>query len=373
MSLEPLFQISAPNGAYGVYFDSAENRLDTVTQSAKCVAIVDHNVLRLHSHRLHSALARIPTLSFEASEENKSWDGLQKIIRFFLDSGCTRDTKALVIGGGIVQDVSAFACHTFFRGIEWELFPTTVLSMSDSCIGGKCGINLDQAKNLMGAFEYPKRVTIDTQFAATLSETDLLSGLGESLKAALLSGEEAFKTFCECWKASTSTSTSALNPDLEVLVRQSLAIKKRFVEEDPLDHGKRRLLNYGHTFGHALESVTDYAVPHGIAVVVGIDLINFLSVEYGFMTNETFSHLHESISQRFKMRIPLSPQQNANLVSLVLRDKKRSNLGVNFAIVKTPGNTLIHEIIIDQKFRDTVQKYCHWNNSLIRIQEPSKN
>jgi 3-dehydroquinate synthase len=364
---EPFFQVSTPHDVYDVRFGSAENRLNALIQSSKCVAIVDHNVLRLHSQRLHATLSRIPTLSFEATEGNKSWDGLQKIIRFFLDTGCTRDTKALVIGGGIVQDVSAFACHTFFRGIEWELFPTTLLSMSDSCIGGKCGINFDRAKNLVGAFESPKHVTIDTHFASTLSETDLLSGLGETLKAALLSGEEALQTFCESWAG------APLDANLEVLVRQSLTIKKRFVEEDPLDHGTRRLLNYGHTFGHALESVTNYGVPHGIAVVVGMDLINFLSVEYGLMSPETFYRLHESIAQRFKTQITLSPHQTTDLVNLVLRDKKRSNLGVNFAILKTPGNALIHEIIIDQKFRDTVQKYVQWNKSLIHSEESSKN
>jgi 3-dehydroquinate synthase len=272
---------------------------------------------------------------------------------------CTRHTKALVIGGGIVQDVSAFACHTFFRGIEWELFPTTVLSMADSCIGGKCGINFESNKNLIGAFEYPSRVTIDTQFASTLSNKDLFSGLAETLKSAIISGEQALNEFCNCWNGPPQRAK------LEPLIRQSLAIKKNFVEEDPSDYGNRRMLNYGHTFGHAIESVTNYTVPHGIAVAVGIDMINFVAQRFGLMQNNTFVRLHTIIKERFGSQISLSTNQCERLIEKISEDKKRAESGINLAIVRSPGNWTIQLTQVDADLIAAVETYCTWDDALI--------
>lgn len=356
----PFLQLRSPHGIYDVVFGPIEARLNFLRLSrSHCVVIIDKNVANLHKERLSQFVSQMPCFVFSATEENKSLDELQNIFHFLQANQCTRYTKVLVIGGGIVQDVSAFACHTFFRGIEWELFPTTVLSMADSCVGGKCGVNFDKTKNLIGAFEYPRRVTIDTQFATSLSPQDVLSGLAETLKSAIISGESALEELCKNW-ASTPEQAK-----LEPLIRQSLLVKKDFVEEDPLDHGKRRMLNYGHTFGHALESATNYAVPHGIAVACGIDLVNYLAVRLGVMQNSTFLRLHSIIKQRFGTKVSISATERQQLIDKVCEDKKRLSNGVYLALVKSPGDWTIKLTPIDSNLIDAVMSYSEWDDALV--------
>ncbi len=346
---------------------TASNNITTagnnITTAGNTVVLIDENVSRLHSKRLEPALKFLPVLALTATEENKSWSGVGKIVRFFMSNGCNRSTKAIVIGGGIVQDLSAFACHTFFRGIQWEFFPTTLLAMADSCIGAKSALNFEGTKNLVGVFENPRKVIIDTQFASTLSDRDLCSGFGEILKSALITGENSLTNLSHHWQLPPQKA------NLEPLIRDALTTKKRFVEEDEFDFGNRRMLNYGHTLGHALESVTNYAIPHGIAVVLGMDIENFVAMKLGLMKPESFLSIHEMIKKYFPIANELTKLTNVQIDAIlpyIMKDKKRTANGVHFAIVTKPGEWDIPLIPLDDRTKNAVTLYFTSEYSIIK-------
>lgn len=343
--------IASAHGSYNVIIDQSETYILDASQAGNAVIIIDENVARLHKERLSLPFLKIPILVLPANETNKSWSGVQTVLRFLISNNANRLTKAMVIGGGIIQDISAFACHSFFRGIEWNFYPTTILAMADSCIGSKSGLNFDNTKNLVGVFENPHTVVIDTQFAESLLPVDLISGLGEILKLALISGEESVK----CFVTNCPSNLSIIN--FEQLIRDALRTKKYFIEEDEFDYGVRRILNYGHTFGHALESVTNYAIPHGQAVVVGMDLVNFLAVKYQLMPKDVFNRIHQLITDRFIIKHFLHPDQVAAIIKAAAKDKKRTAHGLNLAILHDPGNWSIEPFSLDEYFIDTVKSY----------------
>lgn len=201
----------------------------------------------------------------EAVETNKSLDASPALIEQMRYSGANRQTQMVAVGGGIIQDLSAFIASVYMRGLKWTYMPTTVLAMVDSCIGGKSSINVGPYKNLVGTFHPPEVVLVDPEVIATLPEDQRASGLIEAAKICFCKGEESFRTHMAC-KPSTTMPVEAL----ERLIVNSLKSKKWFIEIDEFDKKERLLLNFGHTFGHAMEGATHFAIPHGIAVGLGI-------------------------------------------------------------------------------------------------------
>lgn len=350
---KPFLTINSARGTYDIFMGDSVSYINFVASSGNVVLLIDENVARLHNYRLKEVFNRIPVLVISACENNKSWVGVEQVVQFFLFHGCNRSTKVVVIGGGIIQDISAFACHIFFRGIKWEFFPTTVLAMADSCIGAKSGLNFENTKNLVGVFESPQKVIIDILFTDTLKKDDLCSGLGEIFKLALIAGGKSFQLFYEGWH-----KEQLQGDDLEVLVTEALKIKKIFIEQDEFDYGVRRILNYGHTFGHALESVTQYAIPHGIAVVIGMDLVNFIAVQYGLMSSRIFDQLHKIMVDRFLFPDYITNNQIDELILAASKDKKRTiNDGLNLVVLSKPGEWDMKQFVLDEKLKNTVKSY----------------
>ncbi|MBS1815611.1 MAG: 3-dehydroquinate synthase [Acidobacteria bacterium] len=201
----------------------------------------------------------------EAVETNKSLEASPGLIEQMRRSGANRQTRMVAVGGGIIQDLSAFIASVYMRGLRWTYMPTTVLAMVDSCIGGKSSINVGPYKNLVGTFHPPEVILIDPEVIATLPEDQRASGLIEAAKICFCRGEEAFARHVAC-KPSTQMSAESLEP----LIINSLQSKKWFIEIDEFDKNERLLLNFGHTFGHAIEGATHFAIGHGIAVGLGI-------------------------------------------------------------------------------------------------------
>jgi 3-dehydroquinate synthase len=175
----------------------------------------------------------------------------------------TRDDSLVAVGGGIIQDIATLAASLYMRGVAWSYFPTTLLGMTDSCIGGKSSINAGVVKNLVGNIYPPDEILIDVDFLETLNQIDIHAGLAEAAKISFCSGPEAFRTYLEL------VGDNSDNEYVEMLYFV-LSQKKWFIEIDEFDRAERKLLNFGHTFGHALESATNHEIPHGIAVAMGI-------------------------------------------------------------------------------------------------------
>jgi len=201
--------------------------------------------------------------SVDAVETNKNLSTVESIILDLQKFGVRADSTVLALGGGIIQDLMTMAASIYMRGIKWVFFPTTLLGMVDSCIGGKSSINTRSVKNLIGNIYPPTKVIIDTEFVKTLGEDDVLCGLAEAAKICFCRGEPEFRRFLELCDGKSSQ-------EIAVMVAHVLSAKQWFIELDEFDQSERKQLNFGHTFGHALEVGSGHRIPHGLAVATGM-------------------------------------------------------------------------------------------------------
>lgn len=252
------FEIAASTGSYHV--NIAPGLMDDVlAQRGEAIFVVD---AFLHE-RL--ATAGIDPVVISADEKAKSLDQMSDLILAMRDRGATRATKLVAIGGGVVQDAASFAASVYMRGIEWVYLPSTLLSMADSCIGGKSSINVGGYKNIVGTIHPPSEVIIDPRLTLTLSTEQVAAGLCEAAKIALCHGPETLDRYFALAPSKQSDPAT-----LTAVIALSLQAKKWFIEIDEFDRGERLLLNFGHTFGHALESASEFRISHGIAVGMGM-------------------------------------------------------------------------------------------------------
>jgi 3-dehydroquinate synthase len=217
------------------------------------VLVIDKMVYSLYENRYKDTQN---VFFIEAREEIKNMITVLELVDYLMELGFTKKNTLHVVGGGITQDIASMCAAIFKRGIEWVFTPTTLLSMCDSCIGSKMGVNHNNSKNQLGTFYPPKRVVINVSFLRSLSKRDIYSGIGEILKLYALDNVP--------W----------VIDDFEEALKKCLSIKKKIVEEDELEKTIRPCLNYGHTFGHVFETMSDFKIPHGVAVLIGMYVID---------------------------------------------------------------------------------------------------
>lgn len=265
---------------YEVHFTEGAEFLRGFDRFPQRCLVVDENVWRIYGESLLRDIAPAEdVIMLPISEERKNLESVRFLYDRLTGRAAKRNMTLISIGGGITQDVTGFAASTLYRGINWVFVPTTLLAQADSCIGSKTSLNYEGFKNLIGTFYPPSEVYIHTGFLATQADADFFSGLGEVVKLHLLGGAGRAREVAELLPAITRREGGALLAG----VRNSLEIKQSFIAEDEFDTGRRNLLNYGHCFGHALESVSDFAVPHGQAVVAGMLLANLVARERGLL------------------------------------------------------------------------------------------
>lgn len=251
------FEIHSSIKSYGVKI--ASGLMEEITG-----ALGDATVLcdRFFSGRFPG---RQGVIDVEATEEAKSLDRMSEVIVRMREAGVTRQSRLVAVGGGVIQDVATFCSSIYMRGIAWQYAPTTLLGMVDSCIGGKSAINVGPYKNIVGNYYPPNQILIDPGLVATLGIEQRVAGLCEAAKICFARGAETFAEYL------------ALNPepdmsenDLARLIELSLRTKQWFIEVDEFDRKERLLLNFGHTYGHAIEGATHFGISHGVAVGIGI-------------------------------------------------------------------------------------------------------
>jgi 3-dehydroquinate synthase len=257
----------------------------------------------------------------------------------------------IAIGGGIVQDIAAFSASILYRGVEWIFVPTTLLAQADSCIGSKTSINLGDKKNLIGNFYPPAQILIDTTFLETLFVDDIKSGIGEILHFYYYADTPLIgELMAEYDRLLVERSR------LRRYIRESLQIKKVVAENDEFDRGERNKFNYGHTFGHALESASHYAIRHGLAVTVGMDLANYLSLRLGRMTLDCFNELHAVLRRNF----PDTNLRDLDLndyVRALSKDKKNLGSDVVCILASGPGHLEKVRLRLDKDLRQIIESY----------------
>jgi len=255
----------------------------------------------------------------EATETNKSLDKFTDYVEHLVSNHIRRGDTLIAIGGGIVQDITSILGATVHRGVNWQFYPTTLLAQADSCIGSKSSINVGNVKNVLGTFTPPERIVISGRVLETLDERDLRSGIGEMLKVHAIEGPESFDRIAADYKKILTDRTTMVH-----YIRRSLEIKKAIVEQDEFDRGLRNIMNYGHSFGHAIESATGFAVPHGIAVTIGMDMANYTAVRLGLVNRRHYDRMHPTLAMNFagfeRLEIPLEP-----FFAALAKDKKNTD------------------------------------------------
>ena len=252
------FEITSASGSYPVTI--RRGALDAIIERGGDIVVLCDEYF---TDYLKSAGVR--TVNLPALESTKSLDQMPALITALRKSGVSRSTTIVAAGGGIVQDVACFVASVYMRGVKWDYVPTTLLAMVDSCIGGKSSINVDTYKNIVGTIHPPRAIEIDPTLCATLAPDQMVAGLAEAAKICFARSNETF----EAYMALKPTIDSG--PDvLTQVISLSLSAKKWFVEIDEFDSNERLLLNYGHTFGHAVESASKFRISHGVAVGLGI-------------------------------------------------------------------------------------------------------
>jgi len=317
---------------YTVAFDDA-NALSTLLTDRKGVFIIDSRVHSLYRTTLLSGLPEEKVLAIEAREQSKSWDAVGDIFKKILALNIRKDSKIVAVGGGIIQDISGFVASTLFRGIQWHLVPTTLLSQADSCIGSKTSINLASAKNIIGTFYPPLSVVLQTAFLETLTYPDYLSGLGEIFKLAIIDGTEGYAHF----ESVLERLLARDNSETREVISWTLGIKKRYIEVDEFDHGIRNYLNFGHCFGHAVEIATAFEVPHGQAVTLGIVLADIVATKRGLLDNATADKHIRDAKQLLSFDIAKLRLNPVQMIDAMGKDKKRTGSGLALIISTTAG------------------------------------
>lgn len=250
------FQISSSLGSYSV---------SSLNETMKTLSSSDFVVTDIRFEPQVSTMTQ-NFFSIEAIEANKTLATVENICAAIARSSAGNAPQIIAIGGGVIQDLTTLVASIYKRGIDWVYLPTTLAGMLDSCVGGKSSINVNGVKNLVGNIYPPRRVLIDTNYVSTLGKERIIDGLSEGVKIAFARGDETFLEFL----ANPSSSEPRPGEKLQALVQTTLLAKKWFVEIDEMDKKERRLLNFGHTFGHAVESASEFSISHGIAVSLGM-------------------------------------------------------------------------------------------------------
>tara|TARA_R110000868_G_scaffold8986_1_gene45514 strand:- start:4034 stop:5056 length:1023 start_codon:yes stop_codon:yes gene_type:complete len=287
------------------------------------VLIVDKNVHKLYNIN-HSKMIVI-----DAIEQNKSIETVLDICEKLLEYNFNKAQTLIVIGGGIIQDLGAYTAKTYKRGVNWIYYPTTLLSQCDSCIGGKTALNFKNYKNQLALFSAPQKVIIDIDFLKTLKPEDITSGYGEIVKLFLIGGSYYINNINEF--------------DYKTSIYHSLLIKKAVIEHDEFELMERKSLNYGHSFGHVIEPLFNYEIPHGEAVMLGIEIINRLFTKDKSITN---------IISKYTNLEKIKHIDIERLINGLKTDKKVKNNIISLVVLMNPGNT----IFVEQEINDELKK-----------------
>ena len=322
---------------YCVYFEENTDFLDNLSSKENTIFVIDSNVWEAHKETTLSKIPQEKLILLPISEDLKNINTVCELYEKIMAFAPRKNLTLVSIGGGITQDLTGFAASSLYRGINWIFIPTTLLAQVDSCIGAKTSLNFKHYKNLVGTFYPPSEIYIYPEFLKTLTREDFYSGVGEMAKLHLMSGEDNTKIFIE-------SLDKIDKQDQETLLARTqncLKIKKSYIEDDEFDTGKRNMLNYGHCFGHAIESATDFRISHGQAVVLGMILANKEAVRLGLLSQT----MEEFICQNVLKPILVVDIPEINIektIDAMRQDKK--NLGKGLALVMLTDSYQIQKI-----------------------------
>jgi len=323
--------------------------------AARMIIITDTHIDALHGERVEAALKkadlRVDRITVPSGEAVKEMGTVLSIVEKLIALGADRSTALIALGGGVIGDLTGFTASIFMRGIPVIQIPTTLLAQVDSGIGGKTGVDTDAGKNIVGTFHQPKGVFIDLSFLETLPEAQFRSGLAEVIKYGAIETPELLDTI-EAAAAAGGLRESAF---LEPMITTACRIKKGLVELDEWDRGLRRILNFGHTVGHAVEAASAYSLSHGEAVAIGMAAAAIFSEGLHYLPADDRRRIVSVIrAVGLPDRIPAHLDLE-EIAERITRDKKKKGEIVHFVLLKKLGVPIVNGGIPEMMLKKTLE------------------
>lgn len=338
---------------YNIMIESSFQNLglcinDFDLQERRICIVTDSNVGKLYADEvqkiLSSAAKCVVVFTMPSGEEHKTLDTVKDLYTFLIEEHFDRRDMLAALGGGVVGDLCGYVAATYLRGIDFIQLPTTLLSQTDSSIGGKTGVDFDSYKNMVGAFHMPKLVYMNMSTLKSLDERQYASGMAEILKHGLIRDAIYYE-----WLIEHFPEINERDPEiLEEMILRSCQIKKAIVEKDPTEQGERALLNFGHTIGHAIEKYMGFRYLHGECVALGCVAASFISYKRGMLSTEEYYEIRDMFVP-FSLPISISDGNSDEILKLTKSDKKMDGDHVRFILLKKVGKAVIDTTVTDDE------------------------
>ena len=324
---------------------------NTISDNSQVFILCDENTKQCVNYLINniSSLLNAEIIQIESGEQSKDIDTLSNIWRILSNNKARRDAVLINVGGGVITDLGGFVASTYKRGISFINIPTSLLAMTDASIGGKTGINLDNLKNQVGVFSLPTLVICDSYFLKTLDKNEFRSGFAEVIKHALAYDKDY-------WLYCTSQSIQKL--DIDFIIKESIRIKSDIVIKDPEEKNLRKILNLGHTTGHALETykLDKNPILHGDAVAAGIIIESYISMQTNLLSKLEFEEIQQFILNEFP-KIEINKNDIPILLNLMRNDKKNNSNEINFTLLSSIGKAEINKYIDEYIIEKAISYY----------------
>ena len=317
--------------------------------------MTDTHVEPLYAEKVKRVLtqvaSRVSVFVFEAGERNKNLNTVQQLYKALIENQLDRKSLVVALGGGVVGDLSGFGAATYLRGIDFIQIPTTLLSQVDSSVGGKTGVDLDQYKNMVGAFHQPRLVYMNMNTLKSLPPVEFACGMGEVLKTGLICDADFYEYVLANHEAIRALDTAALAK----MIRRCCEIKAGVVERDPKEQGERALLNLGHTVGHAVEKLKAFQLLHEQCVAIGLVSAAYISWKRDLLTEEEYNRIREGC---LLYDLPVSAEglDETAVLAATKKDKKMEQGQIKFVLMKGIGSSFIDRSVSDEELLEGIRE-----------------
>jgi len=357
-------EVTVKNGnnydiVYECGFDALKDELIRLELTDKRACIVTDSIVEpLYAEKLKKVLEEsgntISVFVFKSGEEHKNLDTVQDLFEKLIEEHFERRDFLVALGGGVTGDMTGFAAATYLRGVDFIQIPTTLLSMVDSSVGGKTGVDFRQYKNMVGAFNMPKLVYMNLNVLSTLDERQFFSGFAEAMKSALIKDARFYE-----WQIDNIYEICDREPEvLKELVYRSCDIKRFIVEKDPTEKGDRALLNLGHTIGHAIEKYKNFNMTHGECVALGCIAAAYISWKREMLSMEEYYEIRDMFVP-FNLPISIDEVDIEDVLALTKSDKKMENNQIKFVLLKKIGKAVIDRTVTDDEIRAALKEIVY--------------